>query len=55
MLYRDRNQDKGNETANGGINMALQKETKERLWVIAAGTHAALLAVLLIAKTFITI
>ena len=55
MLYRDRNQDKGNETANGGINMALQKQTKERLWVIAAGAHAALLAVLLTAKTFITI
>ena len=55
MLYRDKIQNKGNETTNGGKLMAMQKETKERLWVAAAGAHAALLALMLIVRTFITI
>ena len=32
--------------------MSMEKRTKERIWVLAAGTHAALLAALLIARTF---
>lgn len=53
MLYRERTKETKQQT--GGSIMALQKQTKERLWVIVAGAHAALLAVLLTAKTFITI
>lgn len=32
--------------------MALQRPTKERFWVLAAGTHAALLAAILLIRTF---
>ena len=32
--------------------MATEKRTKERIWMLAAGTHAALLAAILLARTF---